>query len=119
MTGEINQISKILGALDSRQDSFEKTMDDNHAIINQKLDKIFKGLQENSKMAERANNRLDTMLSEDGVIFNLKRDVEDYKKTKTRGLLALSGIGAISGTAGGGLLQKFIAIFSATPPHVP
>lgn len=106
MSGNIDQISHKIGALEERQKSLERTVERGHDITNRKLDNIIEKFSKMEGAVTTAHRRIDTV----------DRKAEDYVRTKRRALyvlLSAGGGGALLGAGGtaaaGGGARELIA----------
>jgi hypothetical protein len=88
VTGELDQISRAIGALEAKVDEGARQRD----LINRKLDAVLAGQAELRGLA--------------GEVAALKPHVEDWKRVKQRGLGYLAG----AGIGGAGLATGFHAV---------
>lgn len=111
MADEVSQVSKSIGMLEERTENLEKTIVAQHAILNDKIDRVLTNMMKTTMSVSKAHDRIDMLTGEDGPITLLKKSAEDYKTTKMRGM-ALIGLAA----GGGGIASKIFEFIFAAPP---
>lgn len=92
------KFSETIGGLKAKQNSLKETMDNNHAIVSDKLDKIIDKMPVIENKAQRAHDRMD------GIEPDVEEALEngrDWKGAKGRAKWIIGILGVFS--AGGGL----------------